>query len=235
MRQGLQIRRPCKVRIWNLPLSVKGCVLNATLSRQGLGYGGHGVDVNSRETDAKIKGIVYRLYKSLEKIRNGEKLSKKPSGKGNFNQKAEEDRLRGSAQRKIMQAINSLPIEQVAWLMLSYASSSLTYRRLYKKERGELRQLEDVCDKVLELEDRLSQLKAKNAAYAKHMNCPKQKAKEEIYELWLHWHYDAPEKYRSASAFARDMLDKFPELTSQQTVQRWVADWKREVEIDFLE
>lgn len=69
---------------------------------------------------------------------------------------------------------------------------------------------------------------ASKAAKAKHAKDPRQKAKEQVYELFLAWQQGDQSAYRSAAAFARDMLDKFPdELSSQQVVERWVAGWRR--------
>lgn len=66
---------------------------------------------------------------------------------------------------------------------------------------------------------------ASNAAIAKHAKSGAGTAKNAIRLLWLDWQRK-PNKYRSASAFARDMLDKYPdEISNQQTVTRWCREW----------
>lgn len=66
---------------------------------------------------------------------------------------------------------------------------------------------------------------ARNAAKAKHEKSGAGKAKNAVRQLWLDWRRK-PNKYRSASAFARDMLDKYPdEIRNQQTVTRWCREW----------
>ena len=68
-------------------------------------------------------------------------------------------------------------------------------------------------------------LKARNAAKAKHEKSGAGKVKNAIRLLWPDWQRK-PNKYRSASAFARDMLDKYPdEISNQQTVTRWCREW----------
>lgn len=69
---------------------------------------------------------------------------------------------------------------------------------------------------------------ARHAAYAMHEKSDTGKAKRFVRECWTEWERQ-PAKYRSAAAFARDMLDKFPDaLTSEIVVTRWVRDWRRE-------
>ena len=66
------------------------------------------------------------------------------------------------------------------------------------------------------------------AARARHSKDPKQKVKLEVRGLWEHWEKN-PRTYRSSAAFARDMLDKWPEqLTSIPVVERWVRSWRKE-------
>ena len=55
---------------------------------------------------------------------------------------------------------------------------------------------------------------------------PKQAAKKEVLALWEEWK-KAPERYKSQSAFARDMLDKFDALRSQSVVEGWCRVWKK--------
>ena len=56
----------------------------------------------------------------------------------------------------------------------------------------------------------------------------KQAVKAWVRECWDAWQI-SPEKYPSAAAFARDMLDKQPEkLTSSVVVERWARDWSKQ-------
>jgi hypothetical protein len=65
------------------------------------------------------------------------------------------------------------------------------------------------------------------AAWARLEKDPKQKAKREVYDLFLHWR-KKPALYKSAASFARAMVDKFPDLVSTQVIERWVRIWNRE-------
>ena len=68
---------------------------------------------------------------------------------------------------------------------------------------------------------------AMKARYAKDTD-GKQAAKKWVKECWRDWKAK-PEKYKNASAFARDMLDKQPDrLTTEVVVSRWVRDWEKE-------
>lgn len=68
---------------------------------------------------------------------------------------------------------------------------------------------------------------AMKARYAKDKD-GKQAAKKWVYECWRDWQAK-PEKYKNASTFARDMLDKQPDrLTTEIVITRWVRTWKKE-------
>jgi hypothetical protein len=68
------------------------------------------------------------------------------------------------------------------------------------------------------------------AARARHNKDPKQKIKQEVRELWQLWEENRS-SYLSTAAFARDMLDKWPnDLSSTVVVERWVRKWRRERE-----
>ena len=54
---------------------------------------------------------------------------------------------------------------------------------------------------------------------------PKQAAKKQVFEMWQSWQTGS-RHYRSQSAFARDMLDKFDVLGSQSVVEGWCRKWK---------
>lgn len=87
------------------------------------------------------------------------------------------------------------------------------------ERRNGIHQSEELANKM-----RIS-INASNAAIAKHVKSDTGKAKNFIRQLWLDWQ-GKPNKYRSASAFARDMLDKYPdEIRNQQTVTRWCREW----------
>lgn len=56
----------------------------------------------------------------------------------------------------------------------------------------------------------------------------KQAAKAQVKEWWERWQRE-PDLYRSVAAFARAMLDKYPDsLTSQPVIEQWVRDWRSE-------
>jgi hypothetical protein len=72
--------------------------------------------------------------------------------------------------------------------------------------------------------------KARRAALLGHQASPAGNAKRIIRECWEAWNV-CPGQYKSTAAFARAMLDKFPdELSSQPVIERWVRDWRRGVD-----
>lgn len=79
-------------------------------------------------------------------------------------------------------------------------------------------------------EQRLKVLESQRAserAKVKHAKSPVRLAKDLAREMFDAWRAE-PQQYASASAFARAMLDKFPdELRSEVVVTRWVREWKR--------
>lgn len=72
-------------------------------------------------------------------------------------------------------------------------------------------------------------------ALAKIAKDPKQKVKQEVRECWDEWR-KKPSQYKSKSAFARSMLEKFPPdkdekgrtigLESQRVIERWCKEWE---------
>lgn len=65
------------------------------------------------------------------------------------------------------------------------------------------------------------------AAASRYSDDPKQAIKAQVKECWRRWQ-EEPSSYPSAAAFARGMLDKWPDdLTSEAVISRWVRDWKR--------
>ena len=55
---------------------------------------------------------------------------------------------------------------------------------------------------------------------------PKQAVMRETYKLWQEWR-EGKAIYRSAAAFARAMVAKYPVIENPITVQRWVTAWSR--------
>jgi hypothetical protein len=75
---------------------------------------------------------------------------------------------------------------------------------------------------------RLEKARASERAKLRHARDPKRGARDFVYQCWAAWR-KAPGAYPSASAFARAMLDKHPDLlTSEVVVARWVRKWDRE-------
>jgi hypothetical protein len=71
---------------------------------------------------------------------------------------------------------------------------------------------------------------ARNAARSRHSASDKETAKKVVRECWMHWRSD-PSRYKSTTAFAEDMLLKFPTvLTSLPVIARWVRLWKTTAE-----
>jgi len=72
-----------------------------------------------------------------------------------------------------------------------------------------------------------SRKKARVNALVRHWGDPKQAAKLQVKECWDLWRMD-PQRYKSKSAFARDMLGKFEDLESQRVIERWCKEWEME-------
>lgn len=80
------------------------------------------------------------------------------------------------------------------------------------------------------LQRRIDHARASAGGKARHAKDPKRAAREFVRDCWKRWRRE-PSQYASASAFARAMLDKQPELlTSEVVVTRWVRSWDREAE-----
>ncbi|MDE2270833.1 MAG: hypothetical protein KGJ94_02480 [Xanthomonadaceae bacterium] len=69
--------------------------------------------------------------------------------------------------------------------------------------------------------------KAKAAVSTKLANDPKQAAMRQTFELWHEWRA-GKSVHKSAAAFARYVVGKFPVIESPVTVQRWVTKWTRQ-------
>lgn len=60
----------------------------------------------------------------------------------------------------------------------------------------------------------------------RHLRDPKAKDKAFVYECWQDWQSN-PSAYRGPTAFAKDMLDKVSNLSSDtQVIMRWAREWK---------
>ena len=68
---------------------------------------------------------------------------------------------------------------------------------------------------------------AKAAAQQKLAKDPKQAAKQNVRDCWERWQKNRHE-YKSKSAFARAMLDKYEKLGSQRVIERWCKEWESE-------
>ncbi|WP_156909571.1 hypothetical protein [Ottowia thiooxydans] len=69
--------------------------------------------------------------------------------------------------------------------------------------------------------------KARRRAINQHYAGPKQAAKQHVFDCWIRWQKNRHE-YRSKSAFARAMLDKYDALGSQRVIERWCKEWESE-------
>ena len=75
---------------------------------------------------------------------------------------------------------------------------------------------------------RLASERASKRATSRHAKDPKRGARDFVKERWQAWRRQ-PTLYKTAVAFAKDMLDKFPEvLTSEAVITRWVRFWDKE-------
>ena len=61
---------------------------------------------------------------------------------------------------------------------------------------------------------------------ARVANAPKQKEKHFVRECWDEWQKH-PDRYRSKSAFASDMLSKCEHLSSQKKIEDWCREWEK--------
>jgi len=69
---------------------------------------------------------------------------------------------------------------------------------------------------------------AQRAVLKKISTDPKQAAKATVRECWIDWQ-KRPDIYKGKAAFAKAMLDKFPDvLESQPVIERWCRAWERE-------
>lgn len=84
-----------------------------------------------------------------------------------------------------------------------------------------------VPEDTLDLAFSRKQSERARARYAKDRD-GKQAVKSEVKGWWHKWQQDSS-MYKGAAAFARAMLDKYPDhLTSQPVIEQWARDWKTE-------
>ncbi|MFM9926924.1 hypothetical protein VLK31_28335 [Variovorax sp. H27-G14] len=74
---------------------------------------------------------------------------------------------------------------------------------------------------------------AKSGAAAKLAKDPKQMEKGAVRECWDAWQRDRS-RYKGVAAFARDMLQKFENLESQQVIERWCRAWTKKSQQENL-
>jgi len=81
---------------------------------------------------------------------------------------------------------------------------------------------------LYEFQNKPSELKvnAINAAKIRWEKDPKQTEKLFIKECWNDWS-DDPRKYKSKAEFARDMLEKCENLSSQKIIEDWCREWEK--------
>lgn len=73
-----------------------------------------------------------------------------------------------------------------------------------------------------------SHMVAKLGAEGKLKSDPKQAAKAEVFDCWKRWQKNQHE-YKSKSAFAKAMMDKYEPLESQRVIERWCKNWEAEL------
>lgn len=90
--------------------------------------------------------------------------------------------------------------------------------------------------KIWDDENRRKQI-ARNAVLKKLQYDQKQQTKNYIKELWIEWQAlkNPNERYRSAAAFANDMMSKYHDPYDKDTpqstrvIERWCTEWKKEL------
>lgn len=69
--------------------------------------------------------------------------------------------------------------------------------------------------------------RARAGASIKLANDPKQGAMREVFKHWQEWRAGRT-VHKSATAFAHKMVDTYPIIQNQVTVERWVRKWSKE-------
>lgn len=70
---------------------------------------------------------------------------------------------------------------------------------------------------------------ASDAAKARHADSAKAQEKETMKAYWKDWQAN-PTRYRTTAAFARDMLEKFPDWCNQKVIEGFCRAWRKEKE-----
>jgi hypothetical protein len=81
-------------------------------------------------------------------------------------------------------------------------------------------------DKVLDIETFNSSNK-RDAAINRWLKDPKSLEKMSVKECWAEWQKNKS-NYKSKSAFANDMLNKFQNLKSVKVIEEWCRKWEKE-------
>jgi len=106
---------------------------------------------------------------------------------------------------------------------LKWGSSEATHHTVAAmdclKIASEISDLELARERVLSDWGRKARLKGLQ-------NDPKQADKHFVKECWTAWR-QAPTRYSSKAAFARDMQDKRPQLTSTKVIEDWCRHWEK--------
>lgn len=122
-------------------------------------------------------------------------------------------------------ALAAMDDGRLAWAgrLMSQAQSCLEMVLLLKLSQSKQGEIQSAIRAAIQARG----VKAMQARYAKDTD-GKQAIKRWVKACWQDWKTQ-PERYKNASAFARDMLDKQPErLTTEVVVTRWVRDWEKE-------
>ncbi len=88
-------------------------------------------------------------------------------------------------------------------------ANSIWHFAMLANEKGFKRQSRDACDGQ------------------DTVKTPSRLPKQNVRDCWERWQKNQP-KYKSKSAFARDMLDKYESLESQRVIERWCKEWESE-------
>ena len=100
--------------------------------------------------------------------------------------------------------------------------------QILRDEKSLIFRKEQQHKEEIELRKEIRKSIAQNAAIRKLQKDPKQVAKLNVKECWERWQKN-PNEYKSKSAFARAMLEKYEALESQKVItDRWCAEWERE-------
>lgn len=112
------------------------------------------------------------------------------------------------------------------WLLFWYETAFIALAKGVKTEK-ETAALSKALAEAVQAEFRQRQKERARARYVLDKD-GKQAVKAEVEGWWVRWQAD-PTMYPTAAAFARAMLDKYPDhLTSQPVIEKWVREWREE-------